>query len=41
VFENRVFRKIFGPKMDKTTKAEENDTMRSFIIYILHQILFV
>jgi hypothetical protein len=31
-----VLRKIFGPKREKIT--EENTTLRSFIICILHQI---
>jgi hypothetical protein len=31
VFENRVLRRIFGPKRDKVTGGGENCIMRSFI----------
>jgi hypothetical protein len=36
-FENRVLRRIFGPKREKV--AEEDCRMRSFITCMLHQIL--
>ena len=36
VFENRAVRKIFGPKRDKV-KRSEDQTMRSFMIYIIYQ----
>jgi hypothetical protein len=35
VFENRMLRRIFGPKRE----AGENCMMRSFIIYIFQHIL--
>jgi hypothetical protein len=38
VFENRVLRKIFGPKGDEVTR--ENYVKRSFMISGPHQILF-
>jgi hypothetical protein len=38
VFENRVLRRIFGPKR-KWRKAGEDCMMRSFITCTLHQIL--
>jgi hypothetical protein len=38
VFENRVLRRIFGPKRKEVTDGEYC-IMRSFIICILHQIL--
>jgi hypothetical protein len=37
VFENRVVRRILGPK--RKTDCGENCTMMNFIAYILHQIL--
>jgi hypothetical protein len=37
VFENRVLRRIFGPKREKM--AGGHCIMRSFITYMLHQIL--
>jgi hypothetical protein len=39
VFENRVFRRIFGPKRDEITGIEENFIMRSFMICTPHSIL--
>jgi hypothetical protein len=39
VFENRVFRRVFGSKRDEVTGAEENCIMRSSIICTLHQML--
>jgi hypothetical protein len=38
VFENRVLRRIFGPKRDKGTEDGENCIMRSFITCILLQV---
>jgi len=40
VFENRVLRRIFGPKRDETTVNGENYIMRSLIIYTPHPTLF-
>jgi hypothetical protein len=40
VFENRVLRRIFGPKGDEVTREWRNYTMRSLMIYTLHPILF-
>jgi hypothetical protein len=37
VFENRVLRRIFGPKGDEVTVGE-NCIMRSFITYTLRQV---
>jgi len=39
-FENRVLRRIFGPKRDKVTERGENYIMRNLMICILHPILF-
>jgi hypothetical protein len=39
VFENRVLRRIFGPKSDEVTGEWRNCTMGSFIICTHHQIL--
>ena len=39
VFENRVLRRIFGPKKDKVTGERENNRMRSLMICIPNQIL--
>jgi hypothetical protein len=39
VFENRVMRKKFGPKIEEVMKTEENCIIRGFMNYILHQIL--
>jgi hypothetical protein len=38
VFENRVLRRIFGPKRDEVTGERIKLTMRSFIIYTHPQI---
>jgi hypothetical protein len=38
VFENRVLRRIFGPKRDEVTGNGENCIMRSFVICILRQV---
>jgi hypothetical protein len=40
VFENRVLRRIFGPKRRKWWKAGEYCIMKNLIIYTLHKILF-
>ena len=40
VFENRVLRRIFGPKKDEVTVSGDNYTMRSSVICTPHQILF-
>ena len=40
VFENRVLRRIFGPKTDEVTESGENSIMRSLMICTAHQILF-
>jgi len=37
VFENRVLRRIFGPKRDEVTGNRENYIMRSLMICTLHQ----
>jgi hypothetical protein len=39
VFENRVLRRIFGPKRDEV-RSGENYIMRSLMICILHSVLF-
>jgi hypothetical protein len=39
VFENRVLRRIFGPKGEEVTGDGENYIMRSFIICTVNQIL--
>jgi hypothetical protein len=38
VFENRVLRRIFGPKRDEVRKVGENCIMRSFITCTLLQV---
>jgi hypothetical protein len=38
VFENRVLRRIFGPKRDKVKVFGENCIMRSFVICTLRQV---
>ena len=38
VFENRVLRRIFGPKRDEVTESGEDYVTRSFVI-CTHQIL--
>jgi len=40
VFENRVLRRIFGPKRDEVTGGGENYIMRSVMFCTLHPILF-
>jgi hypothetical protein len=40
VFENWVFKRIFGPKRDKITGSGEKYIMRNLMIYTPHQILF-
>ena len=40
VFQNRVLRKILGPKRDEITLNGENYIMRSLMICTPHQILF-
>jgi len=40
VFENRVLRRIFGPKRDEITGEWRNSTMRSLMICTAHVILF-
>jgi hypothetical protein len=39
VFENRVLRRVFGPKKDELTGSGENYIMRSLIICTAHRIL--
>ena len=39
VFENRVLRRVFGPKRDKVTGNGENYTVRSLVICIHYTIL--
>jgi hypothetical protein len=38
VFENRVLRRIFGPKRDEETDVGENCIMRNFISCTLLQV---
>jgi hypothetical protein len=38
VFENRVLRRIFGPKRDEVIGAGENCIMRSFITCTVLQV---
>jgi hypothetical protein len=38
VFENRVLRRIFGPKRDEVTGEWENCLMKSFVICNLRQV---
>jgi hypothetical protein len=38
VFENKVLRRIFGPKRDEVTGGGENSIMRSFVIRTLSQV---
>ena len=40
VFENRVLRRIIGPKRDKVTGEWRNYIMRSLVICTRHPILF-
>jgi hypothetical protein len=39
IFENRVARKILGPKRQEVRGAEENSITKRFMICALHQIL--
>jgi hypothetical protein len=38
IFENRVLRRIFGPKRDRMRESGETCITRSFIIRTLHQV---
>jgi hypothetical protein len=38
VFENKVLRRIFGPKRDEVTGGGENCIMRSFVICTLRRV---
>jgi len=40
LFENRVLRRIFGPKRDDVTGSGENNIVRSLVIGTPHPILF-
>jgi len=40
VFENRVLRRIFGPRRDDVTGEWINYIMRSLMICTAHQLLF-
>jgi len=40
VFENRVLRRVFGPKRDKVKENGENYIMRKLIICTPHPLLF-
>jgi len=40
VFENRVLRRLFGPKRDEVTGSGENYLMRSLMICAPHEIMF-
>jgi hypothetical protein len=39
VFENKVLRRIFGPRRDEVAGGGENCIMRSFVICALRQVL--
>ena len=39
VFENRVLRRVFGPKRDEVTENEENYIMRSLVICTPYPVL--
>jgi hypothetical protein len=39
-FENRVLRRIFGPKRDEVTRSGEDYITRNLMICTHHQILF-
>jgi hypothetical protein len=39
VFENRVLRRIFGPKRDEVTEVGENCIMRSCMVCTLRPVL--
>jgi hypothetical protein len=40
VLENKVLRRIFGPKRDEVTGSGEDYTTRSFMLCTSHQISF-
>jgi len=40
VFENKVLRRIFGPKRDEVTRSGENYITRSLMICTPHPLLF-
>ena len=40
VYENRVLRRIFGPKRDEVTGRGESYIIRSLMVRTHHQILF-
>jgi hypothetical protein len=40
VFENKVLRRIFGPKRDEVTGSGEDCITRSFMLCTPHQISF-
>jgi hypothetical protein len=40
VFQNKVLRKIFGPKRDEVTGNWRNYIMRSLMICTVHPVLF-
>ena len=40
VFENRVLRRVFGPKRDEVTGNGENYIMRSLVFYTAHPVFF-
>jgi hypothetical protein len=40
VFENKVLRRIFGPRRDEVTGSEGSCKMRSLIFCTVHPILF-
>jgi hypothetical protein len=40
VYENRVLRKIFGPKTEEVAGEWRRYIMRSFMVSTLHQIFF-
>jgi len=40
VFENRVLRRIFGPKVDEVRGSGESYIVRSFMVFIPYPILF-
>jgi hypothetical protein len=40
LFENRVLRRIFGPRRDEVQGSRENYTVRNLMICTAHPILF-
>jgi hypothetical protein len=40
MIENRVLRRIFGPKKDEVTRSEENYIIRRLMICTPHPVLF-